>query len=71
MEAAKEAVSTGIVVVSSSRAGSGRVFNPLRSREAGFIPADNLTPQKARILLALALTRTSDRAEIARMFATY
>jgi L-asparaginase len=71
MEAAKEAVAAGVVVVSSSRAGSGRVFNPQRSRDAGFIAADNLTPQKARILLALALTRTSDRAEIARMFATY
>jgi hypothetical protein len=28
-------------------------------------------PQKVRLLLALALTRTSDPAEIARIFATY
>jgi L-asparaginase len=35
------------------------------------IPADNLTPQKARILLSLALTRTKDPEEIRRMFATY
>ncbi|MCC6719377.1 MAG: L-asparaginase 2, partial [Acetobacteraceae bacterium] len=33
--------------------------------------ADNLTPQKARILLALALTKTSDVAEIERMFLEY
>ncbi|MGE3916169.1 MAG: asparaginase [Hyphomicrobiaceae bacterium] len=71
MEAAKEAVAAGVVVVASTRAGSGRAFWPQRSREAGFIPADNLTPQKARILLALALTRTTDKAEIQRMFATY
>jgi L-asparaginase len=37
----------------------------------GFIDADNLTVQKARILLMLALTRSSDPAEIARMFAEY
>ena len=42
-----------------------------KSREAGLLAADNLTPQKARILLALALSQTSDKAEIARMFATY
>ena len=33
--------------------------------------ADNLTPQKARILLMLGLTRTRDRAELQRMFDTY
>lgn len=71
MDAAKEAVAAGVVVVASTRAGSGRVFHPKRSRDAGFLAADNLTPQKARILLALALTRTSDTAGIARMFATY
>jgi len=35
------------------------------------IPADNLNPQKARILLMLALTRTSDPTEIRRMFTEY
>ncbi|MFC7542827.1 hypothetical protein ACFQU2_29800 [Siccirubricoccus deserti] len=59
------------MVVQSTRAGSGRVFPTTKLREAGFIPADNLTPQKARILLALALTVTSDPVEIARIFATY
>ncbi|MGE0768609.1 MAG: asparaginase [Hyphomicrobiaceae bacterium] len=71
MEAAREAVAAGVVVVASSRAGSGRTFHPQKSREAGLLSADNLTPQKARILLALALSRTQDKVEIARMFATY
>ena len=35
------------------------------------LTADNLTPQKARILLALALTVTNDSAEIERIFAAY
>jgi L-asparaginase len=69
--ALREARAGGVVVVQSTRAGSGRVFPTTKLREAGFIPADNLTPQKARILLALALTVTSDPMEIARIFATY
>jgi L-asparaginase len=40
-------------------------------REAGFLITDNLSPQKARILLALALTRTSDPGEIERVFREY
>ncbi len=71
MEAYGEARAAGVVVVISSRAGSGRVFDSSKMRNAGFLTADNLTPQKARILLALALTRTSDPAEIRRIFATY
>ena len=70
-EALGGAVAAGIVVVQSSRAGSGRVFPTTRLREAGFLPADNLTPQKARILLALALTVTRDPREIERIFGEY
>ncbi len=71
MEAAKEAAAAGVKIVLSSRAGSGRTFSPSKVRDAGFISADNLTPQKARILLALALTRTSDNTEIKSMFGAY
>lgn len=71
MEAAREAVKAGVAVLVSSRAGSGRTFPSSKVVEAGLIPADNLNPQKARILLALALTRTRDPAEIRRMLATY
>ena len=65
------AVKHGVVVAVSSRAGSSRTFAPSKMRQAGFIQADNLTPQKTRILLAMALTKTKDRSEIQRMFDTY
>ena len=71
MEAMKEAVKAGVIVVISSRAGSGRTFPSSKLVSAGFLNADNLTPQKARILLAMALTKTSDLAAIRKMFATY
>jgi L-asparaginase len=58
-------------VVLSSRGGSGRVFGPEKVRKLGFLRADNLTPQKARILLGMALTRTSDPAEIQAIFDEY
>jgi L-asparaginase len=71
VQALKEAVAEGVVVVQSTRAGSGRTFRSTRIAEAGFQIADNLLPQKARILLALALTVTLDPDEIARIFRTY
>ena len=61
----------GIVVVQSTRAGSGRTFKSTRLTKHGFLIADNLNPQKARLLLALALTVTRDPGEIARIFAEY
>jgi L-asparaginase/glutamin-(asparagin-)ase len=36
-----------------------------------FVVSDTLNPQKARILLMLALTRTTNTKEIQRMFYTY
>ncbi len=70
-EALKQAVEQGVVVVQSTRAGSGRTFQSSRLRAGGLLIADNLNPQKARILLALALTRTRDSDEIMRIFRTY
>ncbi len=70
--ALKEAAKAGIVVVQSSRAGSGRVIDDkVAIRDAGFLAADSLTPQKARILLMMALTVTSEPAEIRRIFDEY
>lgn len=68
-----EARAKGIVVVRASRIAGGTVA---RNGEADddaldFVVADNLSPQKARVLLALALTRTSDTREIQRMFRRY
>jgi L-asparaginase len=59
------------VIVQSSRAGSGRVALRRYLDEAGMVAADNLNPQKARILLMLALTKSQDIGEIRRIFATY
>lgn len=61
----------GVVVMQSTRAGSGRTFKGKRLREGGFLIADNLNPQKARILLMLALSVTRDPAAIERIFLTY
>jgi len=71
VDALTEAVGQGIVVVQSTRAGSGRTFRGTKLRQAGFLIADNLNPQKSRILLALALTVTSDPEAIIRMFRIY
>lgn len=70
-DALAQAVKQGVVVVQSTRAGSGRTFRGTRARERGFLIADNLNPQKARLLLALALSVTDDPAEITRIFETY
>ena len=70
-EALLEARKQGVLVVMSSRAGSGRVLPRTVLRRQGLVVADNLTPQKARVLAMLALTRTSDPDEVQRMFDAY
>ena len=70
-EALLEARRQGVHVVVSSRAGSGRVLARTALRDRGFVAADNLNPQKARVLAMLALTRTDDPVEIQRMFDEY
>jgi L-asparaginase len=70
-EALAAARAAGVVLVMSTRAGSGHVPATTRGAEAGFLPADTLTPQKARVLLMLALTVTRDRTELARIFTEY
>ena len=71
IDAAARVVSEGIPVVLASRSLAGRVVMTPRKEEQGFIVSDNLQPQKARILLMLALTSTSERTEIQRMFNEY
>ena len=67
-----EAVSRGVVVARSSRTGSGIVAAGLeRWQEQGFLYADNLNPQKARLLLQLALLRTQERSEVQGVFSRY
>ena len=63
----------GVVIVRSSRTGAGRVVRNGEEKddENDFVVADNLNPQKARILLMLALTKTSDSKAIQEMFYSY
>ena len=71
--AAIAAAKKGVAIVRSSRTGSGRVVRNGEEKddENNFVVADNLNPQKARILLMLALTKTSDAKAIQEMFYTY
>lgn len=89
-EGLRYAAEKGVVIVTTTRAGSGRI-GAWRGRGAGgsagqpsgtgdrrggtpvrrFIAGEDLAPLKARILLMLALTRTTDAAEIQRMFTEY
>jgi L-asparaginase len=68
-----EARKKGVVIVRSSRVGNGIVARngEAKDDELDFVVSDTLNPQKARILLMLALTKTTDTKEIQRMFYTY
>ena len=59
------------VVVRSSRVGEGRILRHDNWEEPGMVAADNLSPQKAAVLLSLALTRTAAPEEIQRLFEEY
>ena len=67
----ERAAKAGIVVVQCSRAFSGRVAPRRRLRESGIVAGEDFSPQKARILLMLALSTTADLAEIQQVFQTY
>ena len=70
-ELAEIAASGRAVVVQSSRVGSGRVVGNNNWSEPGMVVADNLNPQKAAILLSLALTKTVDPRQVQRFFDEY
>ncbi|MGE0719742.1 MAG: asparaginase [Alphaproteobacteria bacterium] len=65
-----DAVTRGIAVVMSTRAGSGRVTPRAALVRRGWLAADSLNVQKARILLMLALAETRDPAAIQEYFTT-
>jgi L-asparaginase len=81
-EGIRYAVEKGVFVVIGTRTGSGRIAarsQPPAASTNGDQPrptvlrisAEDLAPIKARILLMLALTKTTDGAEIQRMFVEY
>ncbi|AVJ17049.1 L-asparaginase 2 [Serratia sp. JUb9] len=63
----------GVAVVRSSRVPTGATTEDAEIDDAkyGFVAAGTLNPQKARILLQLALTQTRDAAQIQQMFNQY
>ncbi|MGN8360795.1 type II asparaginase [Helicobacter pylori] len=70
LKAMQEASEMGVVIVRSSRVGSGGVTSG-EIDDRAFITSDNLNPQKARVLLQLALTKTNDKEKIQEMFEEY
>jgi L-asparaginase len=70
-EAVKRVVAKGVPVVMTHRGGMGRVIDTRASESRPLVWGDNLTPQKARILLMLALTTTSDPAALQQIFQKY
>ncbi|MSP41411.1 MAG: asparaginase [Deltaproteobacteria bacterium] len=62
---------TGMLMCLCSRVAAGRVVRSPGLERRGFVAGDNLQPWKARLLLSLALTKTTNADEIQLMFDTY
>jgi L-asparaginase len=71
--AAANAVQKGVVVVRSSRVVTGVVGRnvEINDDELGFVASDELNPQKARILLMLALLKQRNAKDMQGLFTTY
>lgn len=72
-DAVKRAVAAGVIICRASRTPSGRVVlhDEINDDELGTIVSDDLTPQKARILLMLGLTKSKDRKQLQELYFTY
>jgi L-asparaginase len=70
-QAMKRAADKGVAVVMTNRGGTGRITDTRGAEKRPLVFGDNLTPQKARVLLMLALTSTRDPAELQRLFQRY
>ena len=71
MEAIERARGKGIAVIMSCRAGSGRVLRRASMTENSIVAADNLSPQKARVLAMLALTVSDEPDRLQEIFDRY
>jgi L-asparaginase len=73
LEAAAKAAKKGVIVVRSSRVAMGTVGRnvEVNDDELGFVASDELNPQKARILLSLALLKSRTTADIQNLFYSY
>ncbi|MDR0564449.1 MAG: type II asparaginase [Azoarcus sp.] len=73
LTALAEASGRGIAVVRASRTASGLTLRDIEidDNRYGFIAAGTLNPQKARVLLQLALTQTQEPSDIQKIFERY
>jgi L-asparaginase len=73
VEALGRAVKAGVVVVRASRVMLGFVGRnvEVNDDELNFVASEELNPPKARVLLRLALMKTSSPKEIQALFNTY
>jgi len=73
IEAAARAAKKGVVVVRSTRVATGTVGRnvEVNDDEMNFVASDELNPQKARVLLMLALLKPRTNSEIQKLFYTY
>jgi L-asparaginase len=73
LEAVTRAVARGVVVVRSTRVGQGIVRRNIEVNddEMRTVVSKELNPAKARVLLKLALTLTTDPKKIQEYFDTY
>src|SRR4029453_11091081 len=73
LDAAARVAKNGVVVVRSSRVATGNVGRnvEVNDDELNLIASDELNPQKARILLALALLKTRTPKEMQNLFYEY
>ncbi len=73
VDAAARAVRKGVVVVRSSRVATGSVGRnvELDDDKLGFVASDELNPQKARILLSLALLKGHDARAAQDLYYAY
>jgi len=71
--ALSEARKKGVIIVRGSRTGNGIVARngEANDDELDFVVSDTLNPQKARVLLTLALLKSADAKDIQRMFYEY
>jgi L-asparaginase len=73
LAALRDAAKQGVAIVRSTRVASGITRRNVEVNDdaMGFIAAEELNPQKARILLMLGLTRTTDRKKLQGYFESY
>ena len=73
LEGLRDAAKKGVVIVRSSRVGSGptRRNVEINDDQLGFVVSGELNPQKARVLLMLGLARTTDPKKLQQYFYEY